>query len=70
MTLQITNYNVHRVLVDIGSSVDMLFRFAYNQMGLPPIVIKLVDTLLYGFSSHCVQPHGVVELPVTDWPEQ
>lgn len=30
VTLQIANHNVHRVLIDTKSSVDMLFRFAYK----------------------------------------
>lgn len=34
-------------------------------MGLPPAVLKLVDTPLYGFSDHSVQPHRGVELFVT-----
>lgn len=49
----------------MGSLVDVLFCSAYEQMGLPPTVLKLVDTSLYGFSSHSIQPYGGVELFMT-----
>lgn len=65
ITLQIANYKVHGVLIDTKSSVDVLFRSAYNQMGLLPTILKPVDVLLYEFSSHSIRPSGGVELLVT-----
>lgn len=65
MTLQIINHNVHKVLIDTESSMNVLFRSAYDQMGLPPTILKPVDTPLYGFFSHGIQPHGRMEFPVT-----
>lgn len=62
VTLQITNHNVHRVLINTRSSVDMLFCLAYNQMRLPPTLLKLTDTPLYGFVGHSVQLYGKVKL--------
>lgn len=52
MTLHIVNHNVHRVLINIGSSVDVLFLSAYDHIGLPSTVLKLVDTPFYRFSGH------------------
>lgn len=43
----------------------MLFHSAYNQMGLLLAIFKLVDTPIYGFSSHNVRPYGRVELLMT-----
>lgn len=56
--LQIPNHNVHRILEDIGSSMDVLFQSAYDQMRLPPTILKPIDTPLYGFCSHNVWPNG------------
>lgn len=35
-----------------------------SRWGLPSIVLKPVDTPLYGFFDHSIQPHGGVELLV------
>lgn len=54
VTLQIANHNIHQVLIDTESSMDVLLRFTYEQMGLLSAILKLVDTPLYRFSSHNV----------------
>lgn len=45
--------------------MDVLFWSTYGQMGLPPSILKSVDTPLYDFSGHSVHPSGAVELLVT-----
>lgn len=65
VTLQIANHNIHPVLVDIRSSVDILFLSAYNQMELPPTILKPVDAPLYSFSNHSIRPNKGVKLLVT-----
>lgn len=46
LTLQIANHNIHWVLIDTESSVDVLFLLAYNQMELLPTVLKPTNTSL------------------------
>lgn len=65
LTLQIANHNVHRVLVENSSFVDVLFYSIYNQIRLPPKALKPISTPLYGFLSCSVQPIRGVELLVT-----
>lgn len=62
--MQITNHNVHRVLVGNRSLVDVLFYLTYNQMRFPPKVLKPTNIPLYSFSGYNVQPFGGVELPI------
>lgn len=64
LTLQIANHNVHMVLINSGSSVDVLFRTIYSQMRLLLEVLKPTSTSLYGFFCYSIQPFEGVELPV------
>lgn len=43
----------------------MLFQLVYDQIKLPPIILKPIDIPFYGFSSYSVWPNGGVELFVT-----
>lgn len=61
----ITNHSVHHVLVDSGSSVNILSKAAYDQMSLPTDMLRPSLTLLYGFSGQCVIPEGNIELALT-----
>ena len=49
ITTTIGNMNVHRILVDNGSSVDILYLGAYEQMGLGLHQLTSTPMLLYGF---------------------
>lgn len=64
MTLQIANHNIHRVLIDTGSSVDMLFALLTTKWVYHPLCWSQY-TSLYGFFEHSVRPYGGVELLVT-----
>lgn len=66
VTLQIANHNIHQVLVDTKSLVEVLFHLTYNHMGLLPTIVKQVDTLFYSFSGHCIRPSGEVKLFITE----
>ncbi|KAK6158972.1 hypothetical protein DH2020_006286 [Rehmannia glutinosa] len=64
ITATITNFEVARVMVDTGSSVNVLFYEAYLMMGLE-VEVKPVDTALFSFSEGVVEPIRKVTLPVT-----
>ncbi|XP_073138714.1 uncharacterized protein [Henckelia pumila] len=62
---RIANYDVQRVFVDLGSSVNVLFQDAFEQMDLQGYELSPVKTALYGFAGHTVQLQGEMLLPIT-----
>ena len=50
LTLCISDFDVHRVLVDYGSAVDLLQLPAFNQMKLSLGMLNSVGRILYGFN--------------------
>ena len=64
ITLLIANYMTRKVLVDNGSSVDILCYPAFQQMRLGWDQLRLVNSPLVGFGGMKVQPVGIVTLPV------
>ena len=65
VTARIGNHNVHRILIDNGSSVDVLFADAFDQLGINRNQLRPVSTLLYGFAGTPVMPAGSIDLPIT-----
>ncbi|XP_073154027.1 uncharacterized protein [Henckelia pumila] len=61
----VANYDVARIFVDSGSSVNVLFQEAINQMDLGQYKIEPVVTSLFGFTGHAIRPVGLVHLPLT-----
>ncbi|XP_073153205.1 uncharacterized protein [Henckelia pumila] len=59
------NYDVARIFVDSGSSVNVLFQEAINQMDLGQYKMEPVVTSLFGFTGHAIRPLGLVHLPLT-----
>ena len=64
-TILIANKKMDRVLVDSGSSADIMALEAFDEMGLNRGDMRCVDTWLSGFAGGCVSPMGVINLPVT-----
>ena len=64
ITLLIADYTTRRVLVDNGSSVDILYYPAFQQMRLERDLLHPVCSSLIGFGGMKVQPVGTVTLPV------
>lgn len=62
---QVGNNKVHRVLVDNGSVVNIIFQSALERMGLDGEELQLVTTLFYGFTRDHLMPRGMISLPVT-----
>ena len=52
----IANNNVHRILVDIGSSMDILYLQAFKRMWLKVSDLKPSPNPIYGFMGDSVVP--------------
>ena len=64
ITLLIIDYTTRRVLMDNGSSADILYYFAFQQMSLGRDQLCLVNSPLVGFGGMKVQPMGTITLPM------
>ncbi|XP_020413028.1 uncharacterized protein LOC109947446 [Prunus persica] len=62
---EIANYDVGRVLIDTGSSVNVIFSKAFRGMGIKDCQVNRQLTPLLSFSGDLVQPIGSVKLPIT-----
>ncbi|XP_068475622.1 uncharacterized protein [Phaseolus vulgaris] len=56
---------VHRVLVDQGSSADVMFWPTFNKLQLSPDQLRPYTGCLYGFAGDQVEVHGYLELRTT-----
>ncbi|XP_042380048.1 uncharacterized protein LOC121972444 [Zingiber officinale] len=54
----ITNSRVDRVFIDTGSSVNILFKTAFEEMQIDAAELQPVATSLYGFTGNEVKPMG------------
>ena len=61
----VANKTVHRVLVDNGSSTDIIFTSAFDKMGIGREKLEPVNTHLRGFSGEKVLPLGSIQLVLT-----
>ena len=56
---------LRRILVDTGSSVDILFKSALDDMGIADLKLERTNTSLKGFGGGLLTPIGIIELPIT-----
>ena len=70
VSLRVGDYNVHQMLVDNGSSTDILYYPAFQQMGINRARLTPTNALLVGFGGRRVLPLGAITLSVTvgDYP--
>ena len=61
----VANTTVHQVLVDNGSSADIIFASAFDKMGIGREKLEPVNNHLRGFSGEKVLPLGSIQLVLT-----
>ena len=64
LTLCISGFDVHMVLVDPGSATDLLQLPAFNQMKLSSQMLNSAERVLYGFNGVTTMTLGDITLPV------
>ncbi|XP_073314736.1 uncharacterized protein [Primulina huaijiensis] len=65
VTATIANYDVARIFIDNGSSVNILFKSTLDQMKVEGFEFDSVSTPLYGFAGHAIPPLGQITLPLS-----
>ncbi|RDX67679.1 hypothetical protein CR513_53410, partial [Mucuna pruriens] len=65
ISVVVAEYKVEKVLIDQGSSANILYWSTYMRMGLKPINMEPCTGKLYGFASKQVEIRGAVELETT-----
>jgi hypothetical protein len=61
----ISSWTLGKLLVDNGSSADIIFVDAYEKMDLSKNLLQPLDTPLYGFGGRVIHEIGKVSLPVS-----
>ncbi|KAL6348653.1 hypothetical protein AAG906_016182 [Vitis piasezkii] len=64
LTPGISSFDVRRVLIDPGNSIDLLQMSVYSQMGLLPSTLENPGWILSGFNGALTTSLGDIVLPV------
>ncbi|KAK3000630.1 hypothetical protein RJ639_020343 [Escallonia herrerae] len=64
ITLRVDAFNIKRFLVDTGSSADIIFEDAFNQMGISDDRVKPISSPLYGFTGASAPVRGITSLTI------
>ncbi|GAV56655.1 hypothetical protein CFOL_v3_00197, partial [Cephalotus follicularis] len=62
VTLQVALFTTKRILIDSGSSTDILYKHDFDQLRIPTDQLRPVKTLLVGFLGEMVHPLGSINL--------
>ena len=68
LTLCINCFDVHRVLVDLGSAADLLQLLAFKKMKLSLGVVNSAGQILFGFNGATTVTLEDVALPIKSGP--
>ncbi|KAL5553184.1 hypothetical protein UlMin_040585 [Ulmus minor] len=64
VALRIASRKVYKILIDNGSSANILFRSTLNRMDLVGAKFDPIKSALYGFTGDSIHSEGVLNLPV------
>jgi hypothetical protein len=65
MVLDIAEQSVHRVLIDSGAEINLIYKSCWDQMEIEEKILKKSSTPIVGFSGESVLAVGKIILPVT-----
>ncbi|XP_016207003.1 uncharacterized protein LOC107647444 [Arachis ipaensis] len=65
ITMILANVHLHRTLVDQGSSADILFKPAFDKLGLDEKELRAYPDTLYGLGDTPIKPLGFIPLRTT-----
>ena len=65
IVLEIKGFNTRRVLVDNGSSADIMYMMGYQQLRLDPKRLRPFKSPLDSFNGDQIYPKGIISLSVT-----
>jgi hypothetical protein len=61
---KINTHRVRRILIDIGSSIDVMYFDSFIKMGYNPLHLVKVNTPLVGFTGVAMVPEGLIRMRV------
>ncbi|GAV85004.1 hypothetical protein CFOL_v3_28444, partial [Cephalotus follicularis] len=64
VTLMVELFTMKRILIDSGSSADILYKHAFDQLRIPIDQLRPVKPPLVGFAGEMVHPLGSIDLSV------
>ncbi|GAV62912.1 LOW QUALITY PROTEIN: hypothetical protein CFOL_v3_06435, partial [Cephalotus follicularis] len=64
VTLLVELFTMKRILIDSGSSTDILYKHAFDQLRIPTDQLKPVKTPLVGFAGETIHPLGSINMSV------
>ncbi|GAV77635.1 hypothetical protein CFOL_v3_21106, partial [Cephalotus follicularis] len=62
VTLLVELFTMKRIIIDSGSSADILYKHVFDQLRIPADQLKPVKTPLVGFTGETIHPLGSINL--------